>query len=65
MEINQKHEILKPGYAVIDCGAAPGSWSQIAASETNSSGDIAGEPIGLVIGIDLLQIYPIKVTRVD
>lgn len=45
---------------MIDCGAAPGSWSQIAAVETNSSGDIATEPVGLVIGIDVLQIYPIK-----
>lgn len=61
LEMNQKHEIIKPGYTVIDCGAAPGSWSQIAAVETNSNADIASKPIGFVIGIDLLQIYPIKV----
>lgn len=61
VEINQKHEILKPGYTVIDCGAAPGSWSQIAANETNSSGKVETQPTGLVIGIDMLQIYPITV----
>ena len=30
LEINQKFNILKPGYIVIDCGAAPGSWTQVA-----------------------------------
>lgn len=50
---------------MIDCGAAPGSWSQIAATETNSNGNAETEPIGLVIGIDVLQIYPIKVCEVD
>lgn len=64
VEINQKHGILKPGYTVIDCGASPGSWSQIAAHETNSNGAAETEPNGLVIGIDLLQIYPIKVCQV-
>ncbi|KAG4072975.1 hypothetical protein HA402_006655 [Bradysia odoriphaga] len=60
VEINDKHEILKPGCTVIDCGAAPGSWSQIAANETNANGVIATLPVGLVIGIDKLQIYPIN-----
>lgn len=48
---------------MIDCGASPGSWSQIAAKETNSNGAIETDPVGLVVGIDKLQIYPIKVGR--
>ncbi len=47
-EINEKADILKPGMMVIDLGAAPGGWCQVAAN------------IGCkVIGIDLLEIDPI------
>ncbi|KAJ6639728.1 rRNA methyltransferase 2, mitochondrial [Pseudolycoriella hygida] len=59
VEINEKHGILKPGFTVIDCGASPGSWCQVAAAETNSNKAQETKPVGLVIGIDLLQIYPI------
>src|SRR5512144_2593336 len=30
-EIDDKHHLLKPGMAVVDLGAAPGGWSQVAA----------------------------------
>ena len=30
LEINQKDRLLKPGTVVVDLGAAPGGWSQIA-----------------------------------
>ena len=30
IEINEKHKILQPGDRVVDCGAAPGSWTQVA-----------------------------------
>lgn len=46
---------------IIDCGAAPGSWTQIAVKKSNANGEIANLPTGFVVGIDLLQIYPIKV----
>jgi 23S rRNA (uridine2552-2'-O)-methyltransferase len=32
VEIDDKHRILKPGQKVLDLGAAPGGWSQVAAS---------------------------------
>lgn len=38
LEIQEKYEILKPGMRVIDCGAAPGSWSQVAAKFVQSTG---------------------------
>lgn len=30
LEIDARFHILKPGFTVIDCGAAPGSWTQLA-----------------------------------
>ena len=38
LEINEKHKFLNPGQLVIDCGAAPGSWSQVAVEMVNSLG---------------------------
>lgn len=61
LEIDQKYNIIKPGYTVIDCGAAPGSWSQLAVQQSNADGSKPDKPKGMVIGIDLLQIYPITV----
>lgn len=48
LEIDEKYRILKPGQRVVDLGAAPGGWSQIAAK-------VVG-PKGKVVGIDLLPI---------
>jgi 23S rRNA (uridine2552-2'-O)-methyltransferase len=50
LEIDEKHRILKPGQKIVDLGAAPGGWSQIAAK-------VVG-PKGKVVGIDLLPIDP-------
>jgi 23S rRNA (uridine2552-2'-O)-methyltransferase len=50
LEIDEKYKILKPGQRVVDLGAAPGGWSQIAAK-------VVG-PKGKVVGIDLLPIDP-------
>jgi 23S rRNA (uridine2552-2'-O)-methyltransferase len=54
MEIDAKHRILKPGMRVIDLGAAPGGWSQVAALRVG-----AGEGRGRVIAIDLLDTLAI------
>jgi 23S rRNA (uridine2552-2'-O)-methyltransferase len=51
MEIDDKHRFLKPGLRVVDLGAAPGGWSQIAAKRVG-----AAEGKGKVIGIDLLEM---------
>lgn len=39
LEIDEKHQILKGARRIIDLGAAPGGWSQIAARVTNSTND--------------------------
>lgn len=38
IELDQKYNFLKPGHVVIDIGAAPGSWSQVAVKKTNADG---------------------------
>ncbi|XP_033753988.1 rRNA methyltransferase 2, mitochondrial-like [Pecten maximus] len=59
LEIDEKHKILRPGNVVIDCGAAPGSWCQVAAKKVNSSKSEPNRPVGTVIGVDLLHIEPL------
>ena len=51
IEIDDKHRLLKPGMTVVDLGAAPGGWSQIAAKRVG-----AAEGKGKVIAIDLLDM---------
>jgi len=51
IEIDDKHRLLKPGMTVVDLGAAPGGWSQIAARRVG-----AADGKGKVIAIDLLEM---------
>ncbi|MES2751444.1 MAG: RlmE family RNA methyltransferase [Pseudomonadota bacterium] len=50
-EIDDKHHFLKQGLVVVDLGAAPGGWSQIAAKRV---GALEGK--GKVVAIDLLEM---------
>jgi 23S rRNA (uridine2552-2'-O)-methyltransferase len=54
LEIDEKHQILKGAKRIIDLGAAPGSWSQIASKVTNSTQDDIR-----VAAIDFLEMAPI------
>ena len=54
IEIDDKHRLLKPGARVVDLGAAPGSWSQVAARRVG-----AAQGRGRVIAIDILDMAPI------
>jgi 23S rRNA (uridine2552-2'-O)-methyltransferase len=54
IEIDDKHHLLKPGMKVIDLGAAPGGWCQVAAQRTKSN---AENPH--VVGIDYLEMDPV------
>ena len=58
LEMDDKYKLLKPGMRIVDLGAAPGGWSQIAARRVNSVAEGKG-PVGRVIGIDLLNVDPI------
>jgi 23S rRNA (uridine2552-2'-O)-methyltransferase len=50
-EIDDKYRLLKPGKRVVDLGAAPGGWSEIAARRV--------EPNGRVFALDILDMKPI------
>ena len=50
LEIDAKYKILKPGSTVIDLGAAPGGWSQVAQNKVGDN--------GCVVAIDLLDMPP-------
>ena len=54
LEIDEKYHLLQPGQRIVDLGAAPGGWAQVAAKKVKSF-----EGQGRVVGIDLLDIEPI------
>lgn len=58
IEMDDKFKLLRPGLKVLDLGAAPGGWSQVAVQRVNGLGE-KGRPQGRVVGIDLLDIDPI------
>ena len=51
LEINEKDRLLRPGLTVVDLGAAPGGWSQLAVKLVGGS--------GVVIALDLLPMEPL------
>jgi 23S rRNA (uridine2552-2'-O)-methyltransferase len=55
IEIDDKYHFLKQGIAVVDLGAAPGGWSQIAAKRVG-----AANGKGKVVAIDLLEMPEIS-----
>ena len=55
IEMDDKYRLLKPGMTVVDLGAAPGGWSQIAAERVGSV-----ERKGQVLAVDLSEIEPLR-----
>jgi 23S rRNA (uridine2552-2'-O)-methyltransferase len=53
-EIDDKYRLFAPGGRIVDLGAAPGGWAQVAAERVQ-----AREGRGRVIGIDLKEVEPI------
>lgn len=51
LELDQKDRLLAPGQLVVDLGAAPGSWSQVAAARLGAR--------GRVVAVDLLPMEPL------
>jgi 23S rRNA (uridine2552-2'-O)-methyltransferase len=54
IEMDDKYRFLKPGGRVVDLGAAPGGWTQIAATRVGAD---AGR--GRVVAIDVLEMQPV------
>jgi 23S rRNA (uridine2552-2'-O)-methyltransferase len=51
MEIDDKDHLIKPGMTIVDLGATPGSWSQVARQRLKEQGRI--------IALDILEMSPI------
>ena len=49
-QLDKKFKLIKEGDTVVDLGAAPGGWSQVALEKVGEE--------GLVIGVDLNRIKP-------
>jgi 23S rRNA (uridine2552-2'-O)-methyltransferase len=54
LQIDDQFGFLKPGSRIVDLGAAPGGWTQVAVERTR-----AERGGGVVIGIDLMPVEPI------
>ncbi|SLN14983.1 RlmE family RNA methyltransferase [Pseudooctadecabacter jejudonensis] len=59
LELNEKFHFFTPGKRVVDLGAAPGGWCQVAVPRINALGEKAGKPVGTILGVDLQEMEPI------
>ncbi|MEE4361340.1 MAG: RlmE family RNA methyltransferase [Pseudomonadales bacterium] len=58
IEIDERHRLLRPGRRVVDLGAAPGGWSQVAIERVGSGGTVVGLDrleMAAIPGVTLLQ----------
>ncbi len=51
MEIDERDHLLRPGMTVVDLGATPGGWSQVAAKKLGGNGRI--------VALDILEMQPL------
>ncbi len=51
IQLNDRDRFMRPGQAVVDLGAAPGGWSQVAAQTVGRA--------GLVVALDILSMPPL------
>lgn len=62
IEIDDKHQLLKPGMRVVDLGCAPGGWLQVAVKRVNAMGEGRGKK-GMVLGADLQEMEALAGAR--
>ncbi|MES9936345.1 MAG: 23S rRNA (uridine(2552)-2'-O)-methyltransferase RlmE [Sedimenticola sp.] len=58
LEIQEKDRIIKPGQVVVDLGAAPGGWSQVAEKIVGDKGRVVALdilPMDSIAGVDFIQ----------
>jgi 23S rRNA (uridine2552-2'-O)-methyltransferase len=58
LELNQKDKLIRPGMNVVDLGAAPGGWSQVAAELVGHNGRVVASdilPMDSLAGVEFVQ----------
>jgi len=58
LELNEKDRLFKPGMTVVDLGAAPGGWSQVAVQLVGDKGRVIASdilPMDAIAGVDFVQ----------
>jgi len=58
LELHEKDKLFKPGMTVVDLGAAPGGWSQVAAELVGDSGRVVASdilPMDPMAGVEFIQ----------
>ena len=58
LEIQEKDHIFRPGSKVVDLGAAPGGWSQVAVQLVGEQGRVVASdilPMDAIAGVDFVQ----------
>lgn len=58
LELNEKDRLFKPGMTVVDLGAAPGGWSQVAMQAVGEKGRVIASdilPMDPLAGVEFLQ----------
>ncbi|AHG44182.1 23S rRNA methyltransferase [Rhizobium leguminosarum bv. trifolii CB782] len=63
LEIDEKHHILRGAKRIIDLGAAPGSWSQIAAKVTGSTDEDVR--VAAIDFLEMTQLPGVKILQLD
>lgn len=63
LEIDEKHHILRGAKRIIDLGAAPGSWSQIAAKVTGSTDEDIR--VAAIDFLEMAQLPGVKILQLD
>lgn len=59
LQLDEKFHLLKPGAKVVDLGAAPGGWTQVAVDRVGERGHVVGIdllPVDAIPGADLIQM---------
>ena len=60
IELDRKYRLLKPGARVLDLGAAPGGWSQVAAARAGKSGKVIAADV-----LDMAAIAGVEILTAD
>ena len=58
LELHKKDRLFKPGMTVVDLGAAPGGWSQVAVALVGDKGRVVASdilPMDSIAGVDFVE----------